>query len=56
MNTAHELAITPTSSMNQFQALIKIQRKGGVKFLAGKKIKYLHVPLNDYLNHYLTYR
>ena len=37
MNTADKLAITPTFSMNQFQTLIKIQRKNGVKFIAGKK-------------------
>ena len=37
MNTAYKLAITPTFSMNQFQMLIKIQRKNGVKFIAGKK-------------------
>ena len=56
MNTAYKLAITPTFSMNQFQTLIKIQRKNGVKFIAGKKFKYLHVPLNDCLNCYLTSR
>ena len=56
MNTAYELAITPTFSMNQFQTLIKIQRKNGVKFIAGKKFKYFHVPLNDCLNCYLTSR
>ena len=27
MNTAYELAVTPTFSMNQYQTLIKIQRK-----------------------------
>ena len=37
MNTAYKLAITPTVSMNQFQTLIKIQRKNSVKFIAGKK-------------------
>ena len=52
MNTAYELAVTPTFSMNQYQTLIKIQRKNGVKFITDKKFKYLHVPLNDYLNCY----
>ena len=56
MNTAYELAITPTFSMNQFQTLIKIHRKNGGKFIAGKKFKYFHVPLNDCLNCYLTSR
>ena len=56
MNTANELVITPTFSMNQFQMLIKIQRKNGAKFIEGKKFKYLRVPLNNYLNYYLTYR
>ena len=56
MNTAYELAMTPTFSINQFQTLIKIQRKNGVKFIADKKVKYRRVPLNDYLNRCLTYR
>ena len=56
MNTANELVTTPTFSMNQFQTLIKIQRKNGVKFIEGKKFKYLRVPLNNYLIYYLTYR
>ena len=38
INAAYKLAITLTFSMNQFQTLIKIQRKNGVKFIAGKKV------------------
>ncbi len=42
MNTAYELAINPTMSLNQFKTMVNVQRKNGVRFISGKKkIKFL---------------
>ena len=37
MNTAYEIALHPTMSLNHFGAIINIQRKNGLRFISGKK-------------------